>query len=150
MISTGVVTGLPLVWFGHAARHLRMTTVGFLQYLAPSCSFFLGVFLYHEPFTRAHLITFSFIWVALAHFYRRSHLALAQRSDGRDCRAAGRTATSRSAAIPNPMPKVQSSLKTRLHCEGLGSELPSELDFGRVSPYQVAFERLLYRSGADD
>ena len=68
LISTGVVTGLPLVWFGHAARHLRMTTVGFLQYLSPSCSFFLGVFLYHEPFTRAHLITFAFIWAALAIF----------------------------------------------------------------------------------
>jgi len=68
LISTGVVTGLPLVWFGHAARHLRLTTVGFLQYLSPSCSFFLGVFLYHEPFTRAHLITFIFIWVALVIF----------------------------------------------------------------------------------
>ncbi len=68
LVSTGVVTGLPLVWFGHAARHLRLTTVGFLQYLAPSCSFFLGVFLYHEPFTRAHLITFIFIWVALVIF----------------------------------------------------------------------------------
>ncbi|HYJ04397.1 MAG TPA: EamA family transporter RarD [Chthoniobacterales bacterium] len=68
LISTGVVTGLPLVWFGHAARHLRMTTVGFLQYLSPSGSFFLGVFLYHEPFTRAHLITFAFIWAALAIF----------------------------------------------------------------------------------
>lgn len=68
LISTGIVTGLPLVWFGHAARHLRLTTLGFLQYLSPSCSFFLGVFLYHEPFTRAHLITFSFIWVALIIF----------------------------------------------------------------------------------
>jgi chloramphenicol-sensitive protein RarD len=68
LISTGIVTGLPLVWFGHAARHLRMTTVGFLQYLAPSGSFLLGVFLYHEPFTRAHLITFAFIWAALAIF----------------------------------------------------------------------------------
>jgi chloramphenicol-sensitive protein RarD len=68
LMSTGVVTGLPLVWFGHAARHLRLTTLGFLQYLAPSCSFFLGVFLYHEPFTRAHLITFTFIWVALIIF----------------------------------------------------------------------------------
>jgi chloramphenicol-sensitive protein RarD len=68
LISTGVVTGLPLVWFGHAARHLRMTTVGFLQYISPSCSFFLGVYLYHEPFTRAHLITFAFIWAALAIF----------------------------------------------------------------------------------
>lgn len=68
LISSGVVTGLPLVWFGHAARHLRLTTIGFLQYLAPSGTFFLGVFLYHEPFTRAHLITFGLIWTALALF----------------------------------------------------------------------------------
>jgi chloramphenicol-sensitive protein RarD len=68
IISSGVVTGLPLVWFGHAARNLRLTTVGFLQYLAPTCSFFLGGFLYHETFTRAHLITFCMIWVALAIF----------------------------------------------------------------------------------
>ncbi len=68
LISTGLVTGLPLVWFGHAARHLRLTTIGFLQYLAPTGSFFLGVFLYQEPFTRAHLITFALIWVALAIF----------------------------------------------------------------------------------
>src|SRR6185437_3780857 len=51
-----------------AARHLRLTTLGFLQYLSPTGSFFLGVFLYHEPFTRAHLITFTFIWIALAIF----------------------------------------------------------------------------------
>ncbi|CAN5661118.1 EamA family transporter RarD [soil metagenome] len=68
LISTGVITGLPLVWFGHAARHLQLTTVGFMQYIAPSCTFFLGVFLYNEPFTRAHLITFTLIWVALAIF----------------------------------------------------------------------------------
>jgi chloramphenicol-sensitive protein RarD len=67
-VASGVVTGLPLVWFGHAARHLRLTTVGFLQYLAPTGSFFLGVFLYHETFTRAHLITFTFIWLALGIF----------------------------------------------------------------------------------
>lgn len=66
LISTGVITTLPLLWFGHAARYLRLTTVGFLQYLSPSCTFFLGVFLYHEPFTAAHLVTFGLIWVALA------------------------------------------------------------------------------------
>jgi chloramphenicol-sensitive protein RarD len=66
LISTGVITGLPLVWFGHAARYLRLTTVGFLQYLAPSGTFFLGVFLYNEPFTRAHVVTFGLIWIALA------------------------------------------------------------------------------------
>jgi chloramphenicol-sensitive protein RarD len=68
LISSGLVTGLPLVWFGHAARHLRLTTVGFLQYLSPTCTFFLGVFLYHETFTRAHLITFGLIWIALGIF----------------------------------------------------------------------------------
>ena len=68
LISTGVVTAVPLFWFGYAARYLRLTTIGFLQYLAPTGSFFLGVFLYHEPFTRGHLITFSLIWIGLAIF----------------------------------------------------------------------------------
>lgn len=68
LISTGVVTAIPLFWFGYAARYLRLTTVGFLQYLSPTGSFFLGVFAYHEPFTRGHLITFSLIWIALAIF----------------------------------------------------------------------------------
>ena len=68
LVTTGVVTAVPLVWFGYAARHLRLTTVGFLQYLSPTCSFLLGVFVYHEPFSRAHLITFSLIWLALGIF----------------------------------------------------------------------------------
>ena len=68
LLTTGVVTAVPLVWFGHAARYLRLTTVGFLQYLAPTGSFLLGVFAYHETFTRAHLITFGLIWLGLAIF----------------------------------------------------------------------------------
>ena len=68
LVSTGIVTGLPLVWFAHAARHLRLTTVGFLQYLSPSCTFFLGVFAYHEPFRRAQMVTFALIWIALGIF----------------------------------------------------------------------------------
>ena len=68
LVSTGIVTAVPLFWFGYAARNLRLTTLGFLQYLTPIGSFFLGVFLYREPFTRGHLITFSLIWVALAIF----------------------------------------------------------------------------------
>ena len=68
LLTTGVVTAIPLVWFGHATRHLRLTTVGFLQYLSPTCSFLLGVFVYHEPFSRAHLITFGLIWIALIIF----------------------------------------------------------------------------------
>ncbi len=65
LCTTGIVTGVPLLWFAHAARHLRLTTLGFLQYLAPMGSFCLGIFLYHEPFRRAQLVTFALIWVAL-------------------------------------------------------------------------------------
>ena len=68
LVSTGVVTAIPLFWFGYATRHLRLITVGFLQYLSPIGSFFLGVFLYHEPFTRGHLVTFILIWIALIIF----------------------------------------------------------------------------------
>ncbi len=68
LISSGVVTALPLAWFGHAARYLRLTTLGFLQYLSPSGSLLLGVFAYHEPFTRAHAIAFGLIWAGLAVF----------------------------------------------------------------------------------
>ena len=97
LVSTGIVTGLPLVWFGHAARHLRLTTVGFLQYLAPTGSFFLGVFLYHEPFTRAHLITFTFIWTALAIFTVE---AVLRWHSGRE-HAANVSPLADSAACPN-------------------------------------------------
>ncbi len=68
LVSTGVVTAVPLFWFGYATRHLRLITVGFLQYLSPIGSFFLGVFLFHEPFTRGRLVTFVLIWIALAIF----------------------------------------------------------------------------------
>ena len=68
LVSAGIVTGVPLLWFAYAARHLRLTTIGFLQYLAPSCTFFLGVFIYHEPFRQGQLLTFGLIWTALAIF----------------------------------------------------------------------------------
>ena len=69
------VTALPLIWFTSAARRLRLSTVGFFQYIAPSCQFLLAVFLFGEPFTTTHLITFSLIWLALALFTGDSLLA---------------------------------------------------------------------------
>jgi chloramphenicol-sensitive protein RarD len=65
LTTTGIVTAVPLIWFGYAARHLRLVTIGFLQYLSPSISFILGLFVYHETFTRQHFITFLLIWFAL-------------------------------------------------------------------------------------
>ena len=65
LILAGLVTVLPLIGFNVAAQNLSLTTVGFFQYLAPSISFVLAVFFYHEPFTRGHAVAFGCIWLAL-------------------------------------------------------------------------------------
>lgn len=65
-IGAGVVTSMPLLWFNNATKRLRLSTMGFFQYIAPSLQLMLGVFLYQEPFTRTHAITFGCIWIALA------------------------------------------------------------------------------------
>jgi chloramphenicol-sensitive protein RarD len=65
-VGSGVITSLPLIWFNHATKRLRLSTLGFFQYIGPSLQLLLGVFLYHEPFTTTHVITFTLIWLALA------------------------------------------------------------------------------------
>ncbi len=62
----GVVTALPLLTYAFGARRIRYTTVGFIQYLTPTCMFLLAVFLYREPFSTEQLVSFSCIWTALA------------------------------------------------------------------------------------
>ena len=66
LILAGPITAIPLLLFAAGARLVRLSTMGFLQYLAPSISLLIAVFLYHEPFTRAHAVTFALIWSALA------------------------------------------------------------------------------------
>jgi chloramphenicol-sensitive protein RarD len=66
LIASGPVTALPLLWFSAAARRLNLSTVGFFQYIAPSTQFLLAIFVYGEPFTPAHAVTFPLIWTALA------------------------------------------------------------------------------------
>lgn len=65
-IGCGLVTSLPLLWFNLAAKKLHLSTLGFLQYIGPTFQLILAVFLYHEPFTRTHAISFGLIWTALA------------------------------------------------------------------------------------
>ncbi len=65
LAAAGAITAVPLVWFALAVRRLRLSTMGFLQYLAPSLQLALAVWLYREPFTRSHLVTFGFIWTSL-------------------------------------------------------------------------------------
>lgn len=62
----GVITALPLLMFATAARSIPLYLVGILQYIAPTCQFLLGVFLYHEPFGASQLIGFTIVWSALA------------------------------------------------------------------------------------
>jgi chloramphenicol-sensitive protein RarD len=63
---SGLVTATPLIWFVCGARRLPLTTLGMFQYLAPSLSLVLAVWLYGEPFTRVQLVTFLCVWVALS------------------------------------------------------------------------------------
>ena len=65
LLMAGLVTVLPLIWFNLAVQNLSLTNLGFFQYLTPSISFALAVFVYHEPFTRGHAVAFSCIWLAL-------------------------------------------------------------------------------------
>ena len=66
IVVSGVATALPLILFTQAAQRLRLGTVGFFQYLAPTCHFALAVFVYGEDFTPHHLATFALIWTAIA------------------------------------------------------------------------------------
>ena len=66
LVVTGAVTTLPLLLFARAARILRLSTIGVLMYIVPTGQFLLAVFVFHEPFTTAHLWAFALIWVGLA------------------------------------------------------------------------------------
>ena len=64
----GPLTLVPLALFSAGAKRITLTTVGFLQYIAPSMTFLLAVFVYQEPFDGVELITFICIWVSLVIF----------------------------------------------------------------------------------
>ncbi|MBU7005905.1 EamA family transporter RarD [Phosphitispora fastidiosa] len=65
LVFSGIVTGLPLLWFAKGAQVVPLSTVGLTQYLAPTITLFLGVFVFREPFTVVEAISFGLIWVAL-------------------------------------------------------------------------------------
>ncbi|WP_265587815.1 EamA family transporter RarD [Sphingomicrobium arenosum] len=63
---SGVVTALPLLLFTEGARRLPLSTIGILQFLAPTMQFAMGVFLFGELFTSARALAFAFIWAAIS------------------------------------------------------------------------------------
>ncbi|MDR1605095.1 MAG: EamA family transporter RarD [Gracilibacteraceae bacterium] len=65
LVCGGAVTALPLLLFARAANAVPLSTIGFAQFLSPTLSLLLGVFVYGEPFTAAHLVCFALIWLGL-------------------------------------------------------------------------------------
>lgn len=66
LIMAGVITTVPLLFFTGAAQRIRYSTLGFFQYLAPTLMFLLAVGVYGEAFSLDKVVTFAFIWLALA------------------------------------------------------------------------------------
>jgi chloramphenicol-sensitive protein RarD len=66
LIGTGVVTAVPLLFFNLGARRINLSSVGLMQFIAPTCMFLLAVADYGEPFSVDQLGTFALIWAALA------------------------------------------------------------------------------------
>ena len=74
LAAAGLITAVPLLLFGSAARSIPLSMVGLLQYIAPTCQFALGVLIYKEPFNPVRLVGFIIIWSALAIFWLEGYL----------------------------------------------------------------------------
>jgi chloramphenicol-sensitive protein RarD len=68
LVGLGAVTAVPLILFNMGAQRLRLSTIGIMQYIAPTMQLGLGTLVYGEAFTMAHAIAFGFIWAALLVF----------------------------------------------------------------------------------
>jgi chloramphenicol-sensitive protein RarD len=79
LLGCGVVTAVPLMIYANSAKLLRLSTIGILQYIAPTMIFVVAVFLFGEEFGRARMIAFPMIWAALV-IYTTSLLRQARRS----------------------------------------------------------------------
>lgn len=65
LLACGVVTAVPLMIYANGAKLLRLSTIGIMQYIAPTMIFLIAVFVFHEPFNSMKLVAFILIWAAL-------------------------------------------------------------------------------------
>lgn len=66
LVLAGVITALPLYWFGLAAVKIPLYSIGFFQYISPTINLFIGIYIYREIFSSTHAIAFALIWIGLA------------------------------------------------------------------------------------
>ncbi len=74
LAGAGIVTTVPLLLFGYAAQKIPLSTLGLLQYLAPSINLIIGVFVFDEDFSRERMVGFLLIWVGLAMYVTENML----------------------------------------------------------------------------
>jgi chloramphenicol-sensitive protein RarD len=79
LVLGGLVTLAPLLLFAHAARTVPLSTLGLLQFLAPSVALWIGVAIYDEPFDRTRQLSFGLIWLALAIYWLETWRVSARR-----------------------------------------------------------------------
>jgi chloramphenicol-sensitive protein RarD len=65
LIGTGIITAVPLLFYAFGVRRIKISTAGFLQYISPTCTFFIGIFIYGETFTNSQLTSFILIWISI-------------------------------------------------------------------------------------
>ncbi len=80
LATTGLVTAAPLLLFAGAANRISLTSLGLLQYIAPTLQFALGITLFGEPMSTVRWIGFSIVWLALAIFTVESIVSARRRS----------------------------------------------------------------------
>ncbi|WP_201715873.1 EamA family transporter RarD [Rossellomorea arthrocnemi] len=84
LMGAGAATAIPLLFFSKGAQQIPLYMVGFLQYIAPTITLILGIWVYHEAFSVTHLVSFMFIWLALTIFTAsRVQYARKRRRDAR-------------------------------------------------------------------
>lgn len=66
LLGCGLVTAVPLILYANGAKLLRLSTIGIMQYIAPTMIFVIAIFIFHEPFSSTRAIAFAMIWAALA------------------------------------------------------------------------------------
>jgi chloramphenicol-sensitive protein RarD len=109
LVGTGMATALPLIFFGAAAVRIPLSTVGLMQYIAPSTMFLLGLLVFGEEMPPERLIGFGLVWAAL---FVLSYDALRNARRGRTVLRATRAKNANAATTPATV-TLQSKRKSR-------------------------------------
>ncbi len=65
LVGCGLVTAVPLILYANGAKLMKLSTIGIMQYIAPTMIFFIAIFVFHEPFSSERAVAFGLIWAAL-------------------------------------------------------------------------------------